>query len=70
MEQNYYKVSYVIEGGEFQGQIVNREEEPQVGDEVCLNGAIFEIVEVTELIAPRDDFGFVHATCRYLRDVE
>ncbi len=70
MEQNYYKVSYVIEGGEFQGQIVNREEEPQVGDEVCLNGAIFEIVKVTELIAPRDDFGFVHATCRYLRDVE
>lgn len=70
MKRHHYKVSYVIEGGDFPGKIVNREEEPQVGDEVCLDGALFEIIEVTELIAPKDDFGFVHATCRYLRDVE
>jgi hypothetical protein len=27
------------------------------------------ILELEELIAPVDDFGFLHATCRHLRDL-
>lgn len=68
--RSYYKVSYVIEDGAHPGKIANRRQQPAVGEEVVLDGAVYVIVEVDELIAARDDFGFVHATCRYLRDVE
>lgn len=69
-EAIYYKVSYVVEDGSRTGSIVNRAHMPHVGDEVQFAGAVFVITEVEELIAPNDDFGFLHATCRYLRDME
>jgi hypothetical protein len=65
----YYKVSYVVEGGRFPGTIVNTKQEPKVGDEVVFNGRLFTIVEIMELMPPAGDFGFLHATCRYLRDL-
>jgi hypothetical protein len=65
----YYKVSYVVEGGRFPGTIINTKQEPQVGDEVVFNGRLFTIVEIMELMPPAGDFGFLHATCRYLRDL-
>jgi hypothetical protein len=65
----YYKVSYVVEGGRFPGTIINTKQEPQVGDEVVFNGRLFTIVEILELMPPAGDFGLLHATCRYLRDV-
>ena len=69
-ETIYYKVSYVVEDGSHTGAIINTDTEPQVGDEVSFDGAIFEITEVTELMPPVDDFGFLHVTCRYLRDLD
>jgi hypothetical protein len=66
----YYKVSYVVEGGRFPGTIVNTKQEPRVGDEVAFNGRLFTIVEIMELMPPAgNEFGFLHATCRYIRDV-
>ncbi len=59
----YYKVSYVVEGGHHAGAIINVDEEPVVFD-----GKVFKVTEVTELMPPMGDFGFLHAACRYLRD--
>lgn len=64
----YYKVSYVVEGGKHAGAIINVDDEPHVGDEVTFDGYVFEIIELMELMPPTGDFGFLHATCRYLRD--
>ncbi len=64
----YYKVSYVVEGGGHSGAIINVDEEPVVGEEVVFDGKVFKVTEVTELMPPMGDFGFLHAACRYLRD--
>lgn len=70
MKQSHsYKLSYVVRGGNIKGSIVNVEKAPQVGETVRFNGRLFQILEVTELMAPIDDFGFLHATCQYLGDV-
>lgn len=61
-----YKVSYVIQGGEHPGAIMNVDEEPQPGDQVQFNGSLFEVIEVVELMPPMEGMGFLHATCRYL----
>ena len=66
-EAIYYKVSYVVEDGSHTGAIINTDEEPQIGDEVSFDGAVFVIIEITELMPAGDDFGFLHATVRYLR---
>ena len=62
-----YKVSYVVQDGTYTGAIVDRERAPEVGDQVHFEDAIFEITEVEELMPATDDFGFVHATCRFVR---
>jgi hypothetical protein len=59
-----YKVSIVILGYEHTGAIVNLNEMPQVGQRVKVGEAEVEIVEVMELMPPRGDFHFLHATCR------
>lgn len=69
-EATHYKVSYVVEGGSHIGAIISTDEEPAVGEEVAFDGAVFLITEVTELMPPVDDFGFLHATVRYLRDLD
>lgn len=66
----YYKVSYVVEGGTHTGAIINVDKEPEVGEEVEFDGRLFVITDVTELMPPMGDFGFLHAACRYLRDVD
>jgi len=59
-----YKVSYVVTGGEHPGAIANVEKPPQVGDRVKLGNDEFEVVEVLELMPPRGEFSFLHATCK------
>jgi hypothetical protein len=59
-----YKVSYVVLGGQHPGAIKNQSEAPKVGEKVRLGRKNFEIVEVNELIPPREDFQFLHATLR------
>ncbi len=69
-EAIYYKVSYVVEGGGHPGAIINVDEKPEIGQEVEFDGRVFLITDVTELMPPLGDFGFLHAACRFLRLVE
>jgi hypothetical protein len=59
-----YKVSYVVVGGSHPGAIINQDTAPDVGEQIELNGERFEIVEVIELLPPRDGLAYLHATCR------
>lgn len=71
MEENQdvlYKVSYVVEGGEHPGAIITVDRKPEVGEELTFDGRVFEVIEVVELMPPVSNFGFLHATCRYIRD--
>lgn len=68
-EVNYYKVSYVVRGGEYTGGIVNVKTEPKIGDQVTFGGHQFEIIELEELMPPNGDFGFLHATCKVLDNI-
>ncbi len=61
-----YKVSYVILGGRHKGGIKSQEERPKVGDHVRFGRGTFEVIEVKEIMPPRDDFQFLHATARPL----
>ncbi len=67
-EEVFYKVSYVVTGSEHPGAIINMDAEPEIGEEVVFDGRVFEILEVMELMPPVGNFGFLHATCRYLHD--
>ena len=67
----FYKVSFVVvEGSQHPGAIINVDEMPEVGEEVTFDGRIFEILEVKELMPTVGNFGFLHASCKYLRDAE
>lgn len=59
-----YKVSFVVVGKAHPGAILNMDAPPHVGDRVQLGGEQFEVIEVIELIPPRGDFAYFHATCR------
>ena len=59
-----YKVSYVVQNGEFPGGIKNQEDKPEVGAQVQIGPRTFEIIEVFEIMPPRDDFLFLHATIK------
>ena len=65
-----YKVSFVVPGRRDVGGIQNMEEEPIPGYRVKLGSDIYEIVEVTELMPPRGDFAYIHATCRPIAEEE
>jgi hypothetical protein len=59
-----YQVSYVVIGGGHPGTIMNQEERPEAGERIEFAGKRFEIIEVLEIIPPRGDFAYLHATCR------
>jgi len=63
-----YKVSYVVVGGEHPGAIANVDQPPRIGDTVVLGKLEFRIVEVLELMPPRGQFSFLHATCEIIPD--
>lgn len=65
-----YKVSYVVSGGDYPGGIKNENERPQVGAIVQIGRMKFEVTEVHEIIPPRDDFQFLHATVKPLETPE
>lgn len=64
-----YKVSYVVIGGNYPGGIKNEYERPQPGDVVQIGRVKFRVMEVHEIIPPRDDFQFLHATVKPLHEV-
>lgn len=63
-----YKVSYVVKGGKHPGGIKNQLNMPEVGETVLIGPARFEILEVFEMMPPRDDFQFLHATVKPIDD--
>jgi len=65
-----YKVSFVIVGGDYPGTIVNLSRPPEVGEKVKLGAQVYRVVEVLNLIPPRGDFHYIHATCRPLQPDE
>lgn len=62
-----YKVSFVVPGRRDIGGIQNIDREPKPGDRVRIGNQTFEVVEVTELMPPRGDFAYLHATCKPLQ---
>lgn len=58
-----YKVSFVVKGSDHPGTIANYDHRPQLGERVRLGEEEFVIVEVIDLMPPRGDFHFIHATC-------
>jgi len=65
-----YKVSYVVQGGEYPGGIKNEYEPPKVGSTVTIGPMTFEVVEIHEIMPPRDDFQFLHATVKPVKKTE
>jgi len=63
-----YKVSFVVQGGKHPGGIQNLDRRPQVGEQLNLGGNRFEVIEVLEIIPPRGDFAYLHATCKPVQD--
>lgn len=61
-----YKVSCVVIESQHPGAILNLEERPQVGNTIKLGDKEFLILEIMELMPPRDDFYFLHITCKPL----
>jgi len=63
-----YKVSYVVVDGSHPGAIINEDRPPSVGDRIRFNGEQFEVVEVIDLLPPRENFAYVHATCEPIQE--
>jgi len=63
-----YKVSYFVVDRPGVGAIVNLSTPPYVGDQVKLGGEMFEVTEVIDLIPPREDFAYLHVTCRPVQE--
>ena len=63
-----YKVSFVVQSDPHPGGIQNLDDRPQVGDVLTLGNRTFEIIEVMELVPPRGEYAYMHATCRPLKE--
>ena len=59
-----YKVSIVIPGTDHGGAILNLSEMPKVGDHLQVGDMEVEVLEIMDLMPPRGDFHFMHATCK------
>jgi hypothetical protein len=59
-----YKISIVIPGIEHGGAIINTTEMPKVGDRLKVGDLEVEVIEIMDLLPPRGDFHFMHATCK------
>lgn len=57
-----YKVSYVVQSGEYPGSIRNEYEEPKVGNRVMVGPVECEITEIHQIMPPRGEFLFLHVT--------
>ena len=59
-----YKISYVIQGGDYTGAILNSKSAPKIGDPVHLGDGDYEVVDVFDLMPPRGKFHYLHVTCK------
>ncbi len=63
-----YKVSYVVTDSDHPGGIINLEHQPRVGDTISVGNLDIKVVEIFELIPPRGEFFYLHATCSIVED--
>ncbi|MEL6406366.1 MAG: hypothetical protein AAFN11_20505 [Chloroflexota bacterium] len=56
-----YKVSYVVRDGTAPGSIKNEPERPTVGDTVRIGKFDCQVIDVYDIMPPRDDFQYLHA---------
>ena len=59
-----YKLSLVVPGRRDLGGLQEFDQEPKPGDNVWLGQEKYQIVEVVELMRPRNETIFLHATCQ------
>jgi hypothetical protein len=57
-----YKISYVVEDDSSPGIIRTQEKRPQKDDPVTIHGRKFRIVDVAEVIPPKNDEVFLLVT--------
>lgn len=62
-----YKVSYVVLGEDNPGAILNLEQRPEEGQIIELGEKNYKIIEVVDLIPPKGDFFYLHATLEPVR---
>ena len=65
-----YKVSVVVIDGDHPGAIVNLDTYPKPGTTIQIGGEEFLVVETLELMPPREDFYYLHVTCRLLPEAK
>jgi len=63
-----YKVSYVVTNSNHPGGIINLDAQPEVGEIIHAGKVDLEVIEIFELIPPRGDFYYFHATCELLEN--
>jgi hypothetical protein len=59
-----FKVSYVVKGSDHPGGIVNLDYQPKIGEKIIFGDILLEVLEIVELMPPRGDFYYIHATCK------
>jgi hypothetical protein len=57
------KVSYVVKGSKHPGGIINLDHIPVVGEKLSVGDTVLKVSEVVELMPPRGEFVYIHATC-------
>ena len=62
-----YKVSYVVTKSDHPGGIINLEKQPEVGEIIQVGNYDLEVIEIFELIPPKGDFYYMHATCEVVK---
>jgi hypothetical protein len=65
-----WKVSYVVKGSAQAGGIVNLNHAPEPGEVIKIGSDHFEVIEALELIPPRGEFHYIHATCKVIEPKE
>jgi len=65
-----YKVSYIVNDGSKPGSIKNEQKRPDIGDVVRIGTGQFKVVDVYEIMPPRGDFLYLHATVEQILEVQ
>jgi hypothetical protein len=58
-----YKISYVVRGTDHPGGIVNKDSPLEIGETFKVGNVQLKVLEVVELMPPRGEFYYLHATC-------
>ena len=65
-----YRVSYMVRGDvrgqKHPGLMRDEDKAPEVGNQIELEGDLFHIIEVQEVLPPMGGFTYLHATCQWV----